>query len=265
MSEQIIEAEIVEPGTEMVTADSHGADTTLFGTSDPLDALAAMTKTANALAPVLRQQNMTANIHGKDHVEIAGWQTLGAMLGVTPVGCWTRKIEGGWEAKVNAQTLDGRVVGSAEAMCVRKEDRWKDAEDYAIRSMAQTRAASKALASVLRFVVTLAGFSGTPAEEMDGVKPSGSRGPSAKQLTFLDKLIGEKYKDADASLVRGLVSAMTGAQVSKAIGGLKDDDAAMTEELLLLARDRAAKTSEVPADTDGLDPDDEKLANEMGF
>lgn len=60
----------------------------------------------------------------------------------------------------------GRIVGSAEAMCTRDERMWANRDDYALRSMAQTRATSKALASPLRFVITLAGYEGTPAEEM---------------------------------------------------------------------------------------------------
>jgi hypothetical protein len=37
--------------------------------------------------------------------------------------------------------------------------------------MAQTRATSKALGSVLRWIVTLSGYSGTPAEEMPTETP----------------------------------------------------------------------------------------------
>jgi hypothetical protein len=42
--------------------------------------------------------------------------------------------------------------------------RWKDR--HAVLSMAQTRATSKALGQILRWLPVLAGFSGTPAEEM---------------------------------------------------------------------------------------------------
>ena len=46
------------------------------------------------------------------------------------------------------------------------EENWQDRDDYALRSMAQTRATSKALRQPLGFVITLAGFDPTPAEEM---------------------------------------------------------------------------------------------------
>jgi hypothetical protein len=97
------------------------------------------------------------------------------MLGVVPVVEWTRKTDTGWEARVEARTLDGRVVGAAEAMCTRDERTWKSRDDYAIRSMAQTRATSKALRQPLGFVVTLAGFEATPDEEMP--KTAAADGP----------------------------------------------------------------------------------------
>ena len=88
------------------------------------------------------------------------------MLGVFPVLVWTRKLDDGWEARVEARTLDGRVVGAAESECLRSEARWSTREDYAIRSMAATRATSKALRQPLGFVMTMAGFDATPLEEM---------------------------------------------------------------------------------------------------
>lgn len=165
MSEAVVDAEVVEEtGTDLEVAQDTAA--TLFRTSDPVQVLQEATRTADALADVLKSRRLTTNIQGKDHVQIEGWQTLGAMLGVTPVCVWTRSLGNGWEARVEARTLDGRVVGSAEAMCTRDEKMWRNRDDYALRSMAQTRASSKALASPLRFVVTLAGYEGTPAEEM---------------------------------------------------------------------------------------------------
>ena len=161
---EVIEAEAVEVGAELEFQTD--PTVTLFRTDDPVQVLAEATRTADALADVLKSRNLTTNIQGKDHVQVEGWQTLGSMLGVTPVCVWTRSLGNGWEARVEARTLDGRIVGSAEAMCTRDERMWANRDDYALRSMAQTRATSKALASPLRFIVTLAGYQGTPAEEM---------------------------------------------------------------------------------------------------
>ena len=58
------------------------------------------------------------------------------------------------------------MIGAAEAECLYAEANWKGRDDYALRSMAQTRATSKALRQPLGFVISLAGFDPTPAEEM---------------------------------------------------------------------------------------------------
>jgi hypothetical protein len=150
---EVIEAEVVEPGTDLEPVAS---PSNLFRTDDPAMVLKRAQETADALMPVVRDKGLIAKIQGRDHLQVEAWQTLGAMLGVTAVCEWTRRLEDGWEARVIAQTLDGRTIGAAEAECLRAESTWKNRDDYALRSMAQTRATSKALASVLRFVATLA-------------------------------------------------------------------------------------------------------------
>jgi hypothetical protein len=161
-SEELIvhDAELV--GEEIAPASSG----TLFRTEDPLEIIGKATRIAEALSKVLRDQKLTSNISGREHVRVEGWTLLGTMLGVHPVVEWTRPVSDGWEARVEARTLAGAVVGAAEAECLRTERTWKSRDDYALRSMAQTRAVSKALRGPLGFVVTLAGFEATPAEEM---------------------------------------------------------------------------------------------------
>jgi hypothetical protein len=124
------------------------------------------TDIAAPLADVVRKQKLVTMIHGREHVRVEGWTLLGSMLGVFPVVEWTRQLPDGWEARVEAKTRDGAVVGAAEAECLRTESTWKSRDDYALRSMAQTRAVSKALRGPLGFVMQLAGFEATPAEEM---------------------------------------------------------------------------------------------------
>lgn len=186
MAEEVIEAEATEVGSELEPV----AGQTLFRTDDPAEVLTRATATAKALMPVVRENGLVVKIQGRDHLTVEAWQTLGAMVGVTPVCVWTRKLENGWEARVEARSTDGRVVGAAEAECLTDENRWSRADDYAVRSMAQTRATSKALASVLRFVATLGGASGTPAEEMSGVRQGDpDRGASEKQRNYASTLI----------------------------------------------------------------------------
>ena len=176
-AEIIHDAEVI--GTELEPV-HHG---NLFRTEDPVEIIRRATETADALAAVIQQRKLTKRIGQKDHVLVEGWTLLGTMLGVFPVVEWTRQVPDGWEARVEARTLAGQVVGAAEAECLRTENTWKSRDDYALRSMAQTRAVSKALRGPLGFVVTLAGFEATPAEEMPTEAPVAARVEGPKPLT----------------------------------------------------------------------------------
>ena len=148
----------------------------LFGASTAAGIVLKATEYANALASVIRAKHLYKTIGQKNHVFVEGWTLCGSMLGVFPVCTWTRPVEGGWEARVEARTLSGAVVGAAEASCLRAESNWKNRDDFALRSMAQTRATSKAMRLPLGFIVVLAGYEGTPAEEMDGIVPEKKSG-----------------------------------------------------------------------------------------
>lgn len=160
----VIDGQAEEVGTDLEVR-SH--EITLFRTDDPKEIVQRATELAEVLAKVLRDQKLTTAISGREHVRVEGWTFCGTMLGVFPVCTWSRPVENGWEARVEARTRDGAVVGAAEAQCLRTETKWKTRDDYAVRSMAQTRAVSKAMRLPLGFVVSLAGFDATPAEEMD--------------------------------------------------------------------------------------------------
>ena len=164
MSAIEIDGEIVEEHLPAVRESA--ASPTLFGTDDPAAVIAKATAAAKPLAEVVRAQRLAVGINGREHVKVEGWTLLGSMLGVFPICVWSRKLEDGWEARVEARTRDGALVGAAEAECLRSESKWKSRDDYALRSMAQTRATSKALRQPLGFVMQLAGFDATPAEEM---------------------------------------------------------------------------------------------------
>jgi hypothetical protein len=140
---------------------------TLFRTDDPAEVLEAARAVAGVLKDALTSGDMV------QRVKIDGWQTLGSMLGIAPYVVWSRAIENGWEARAEARTADGRVVGAAEAMCTHAERNWARNDEYALRSMAQTRAMSKALRGPLGFIITLAGHNATPAEEVIDDEPNG--------------------------------------------------------------------------------------------
>ncbi len=178
----------------IVQEDELVSSSTLFGTANPAEVLARAAKVGALLEGLLRKQKLVLRIRDSDHVLVEGWTLLGSMLGVFPVVVWSRPVlQGeqwvGWEARVEARTRGGEVVGAAEAECLRDEKRWASADDYAIRSMAQTRAVSKALRGPLGFVIHIAGFNPTPAEEMhaDAPRPEPApAGPSPDDVPFGD-------------------------------------------------------------------------------
>lgn len=160
-------------------------ETLLLAARDPADLVKKATALANVLQKVITDGKLFTMIGQKKHVQVEGWTTLGAMIGVFPIIEHTREIVGpdgdylGWEARCTVQRPDGAVIGAAEAECRTAEKRWASADSYAVRSMAQTRATSKAMRLPLAWVMTLAGFDATPAEEMSG---SGrTNGPAQRQ------------------------------------------------------------------------------------
>lgn len=167
------------------------APVTLFGTDDPEEVVDKATRHADALMRIVEAKGLTVNIKGKKHPLVECWTLLGSMVGVFPVIVWTKPVMAGetkigWEARCEARTRGGEVVGAAEAECLTSEARWRAADDYAVRSMAQTRAISKALRMPLGFIIQLAGMAPTPAEEMDFARPDP---PSAATLAQLDTVL----------------------------------------------------------------------------
>jgi hypothetical protein len=80
------------------------------------------------------------------------------------------RLEQGYEAEVELVKVGtGEVVSRASALCLRDEPRWRDQPEYAIRSMAVTRAAGKAFRLAFAWIMGLAGYEGTPAEEVEGL------------------------------------------------------------------------------------------------
>ena len=244
-----------EPGGEIVEAHvvqepAHPAN--LFNTDDPVEVVERAARVADALRDVIVQRKLYKDIQGKPHVQVEGWQTLGAMLGVTAICTDTEPVDGGWKATVEARTLDGRVIGRADALCTKHEKRgpWKSADDYARLSMAQTRATSKALKGPLGFVISLAGYATTPAEEMtfaDAETAKPARAPSAEPVTA--KRAREIADEIDAlgmldrlPLVIGHLTGEQAADCStapKAAKAMRILDADQAEQVLAAANRKA--------------------------
>jgi len=181
-SEPIVDADLVDDESTDLTLRPEGGN--LFRSDDPVEIVEQATRVANALKGVVESRGLITMIKGREHPRVEAWQTLGSMLGVAPIPIavvalpWpdpipeklvelhARGLEFGYEASYLAQRLDGTVVGGGTSSCKRSEGTWRDRDDFSLASMSQTRAISKALKGPLGFVMSLAGYETTPAEEM---------------------------------------------------------------------------------------------------
>lgn len=134
----------------------------------PKSQVAQAAEIADVLSSVIEKQGLYSNIQGKKYIKAEGWQTLGTFLGVITREKYVKRLEdGSYESYVEIVKFnDGTVVGGASALCSRKEKRWSNADEYAVRSMSVTRAVGKAFRISFSWIVTLAGYSATNEEEM---------------------------------------------------------------------------------------------------
>lgn len=130
-------------------------------------------KLAVELKHYIKDNSLSQKISGKDYVMVEGWQFAGAMLGLAAVIRKTECLTGEdkiFKYKAVAEIINlrtGAVVGAGEAICSKAEGKKSSFDEYAIMSMAQTRAIGKAFRNLLAWVIKAAGYSPTPAEEMD--------------------------------------------------------------------------------------------------
>lgn len=143
---------------------------------DPEEQVKFGQRAAKALMKIVESKKNKLVLNGKTYLLFEDWEMLGRFYNLTTGIDWTKEVnrEGrllGFEAKANVYNASGTIISSAEASCLRDEQNWRMKPEFQLKSMAQTRAAAKALRNVLAWVAVIAGYEGTPAEEMEGVKP----------------------------------------------------------------------------------------------
>ncbi|MGV3639141.1 MAG: hypothetical protein ACO1NZ_01405 [Adhaeribacter sp.] len=124
------------------------------------------------LAKFIKENKLYQNIQGKEFVNVEGWQYAGSRLGILPIveelTNMSTDTELKFQAKVNLLNLrTEQIVGAGFAICSNKEQGKKFYQEFAIASMAQTRAIGKAYRNALAWIIRAAGYEPTPAEEMD--------------------------------------------------------------------------------------------------
>lgn len=180
MSVEAVDAQFTESTALAVREDANLAPTSLFAAMRPAEKVAYAAEIATALKGVLVAQGLVTKIRNSEHVRVEGWQTAAALCGISARVAWTKALDdgSGWVAHAEAVRIEnGVVVGAGDGMCSRAESSWKSRDDFALRAMAQTRAVSRALRGVLAFIIVLAGYEATPAEEMVHDAPAPSSRP----------------------------------------------------------------------------------------
>jgi len=132
----------------------------------------SMLKLSTELSQLIKEKGLSSNIQGKQFVNVEGWQFAGASLGLMPIITSTQDLSNETAIKYMAtcevrNITTGQLVATGIALCSNAEKTKRYFDEYAILSMAQTRAIGKAYRNLLAWLMKAAGFEATPAEEMD--------------------------------------------------------------------------------------------------
>jgi hypothetical protein len=167
---------------------SEGMEIGLAAARNPIAILTEAKERAKALKDLVSKKTKPVIMNGEQYLEFEDWQTCGKFYNVAAKVVSTEYIEiggaQGFKAKaVIVDTRTGIEISAAEAICLNDEDKWSTRKKYnskreeigtvpvpkfQLMSMAQTRACAKGLRNVLAWVVVLAGYNPTVAEEMTG-------------------------------------------------------------------------------------------------
>jgi hypothetical protein len=155
----------------------------------------SMLQLSNELSKLIKEKGLSSNIQGKQFVNVEGWQFAGASLGLMPIITSTQDLSNETAVKYMAtcevrNINTGLVVATGIALCSNAEKTKRYFDEYAILSMAQTRAIGKAYRNLLAWLMKAAGFEATPAEEMDFAVAEETKKPftPAKQVVVEEVL-----------------------------------------------------------------------------
>ena len=137
------------------------------------DKIEVATKVAASLKNVIQSQDLAVKIGQSEYVTAEGWEVLGTMLGCTPYVESVEEIPTEHKAKfmykATVSIRQGDTILSRASAMAERNNMQKDRPS--VYSMAQTRALGKAYRMALSWIVKMADYEPTPAEEMPRFKP----------------------------------------------------------------------------------------------
>jgi len=136
-----------------------GALARIVGTGDVTSTIRAIERVAQDVVDLARERGFVHRF-GESGEWFASptWSLIAATFGVVAVTEWTRRLDGGWEARAAARTFDGHMIAAAEAMALRAEPGKQRMSEHSLRATAQTRAQRNALRSALGWALVMAGW-----------------------------------------------------------------------------------------------------------
>lgn len=166
----------------------------------------SMLQLSNELSKLIREKGLSSNIQGKQFVNVEGWQFAGASLGLMPIITETKDLSNEnvikYMATAEVRNINtGAVVSTGIALCSNSEKTKRYFDEYAILSMAQTRAIGKAYRNLLAWLMKAAGFEATPAEEMDFAHDEPKK-PSKPVQEVVAEIIEEETIDRNSLMMK---------------------------------------------------------------
>lgn len=176
---------VAQPGNALVSRPDAG----------PATMIAQATALASALRDIVERQKLYATISGKKFPQVEAWMTIGRMDNVVAREAEIiRHEDGSYEAAAELVRLsDGMVIGRGSALCGTKGDRpWDGRPEPVRRSMAVTRATSRAFRQQYSWIMALAGYEPTPADEMPIPDVSPRREDAPRRESFGEPDYGDE-------------------------------------------------------------------------
>jgi len=166
-------------------------------------------KMAKTLKKHIIDNNLYVSIKGKNYVLIDGWQFAGGLLGLRPYVYKENDLSSDKEIKWKVDVKlfnfkNDKVIGRGVAICSSKETTKKSFDEFAILSMAQTRAIGKAYRNLIGWVMKTAGYEATPAEEMKKVDAK-----DESIVTWDDMKYGKININSKVEQLRRMINKMT--------------------------------------------------------
>lgn len=144
-------------------------------------------KAAGLLKASMDRKKKKIFFNGKEYAEFHDLQVVCNYFGHSVRTYEAQPVEiggiQGFKAHADLINKDGIHIGGAEAYCMKDEPNWARKPLFQLASMAQTRAAAKCITNDYRWVLDLAGYGTTPAEEM----PTESSGDKPQPIPANEK------------------------------------------------------------------------------